>query len=49
MATLQHNKGAARSKAQATLGLALTHGNDDFVTGLRIQASRGAKVVFGLI
>jgi hypothetical protein len=46
MEILLHSKGVALSKTQVTLGLDLTHGNNDFA-GLRIQASHGAKVVFG--
>jgi hypothetical protein len=38
-----HSKGVVRSKVRVTLGLGLTHGNDDFATGQR----SGAKTCFG--
>jgi hypothetical protein len=47
MEILLHSKGVVRSKVRVILGLALTHGNDDFATRLHIQGISWSKGCFG--
>ena len=49
MEILLHSKEVVHSKTRGTLGLGLTHGNDDFAIWLRIQAFRGARLFLELV